>query len=168
MNTATEGRGSALMLGSRATAAIVPVAAAAWLGSRATLPNIPGWYAALQKPTLTPPNWVFGPAWTLLYSMMALAFWRILSVPPGTPGRSVAVVTFGLQLVLNGAWSWAFFAARSPALGGATIVALLLAIAVAIAAARRVDRIAALLLVPYACWVSFAAYLNAGVWWLNR
>ena len=99
---------------------------------------------------------------------MAVAAYRVLALPPGTPGRRPALAAFAVQLALNAAWSWAFFGARSPAGGLVVIAALLGAIVLTIDRFRRLDRIAAALLVPYALWVAYASYLNAGVLVLNR
>ena len=151
----------------RAALAAVPVAIVAGFASAATLPNIPGWYEGLAKPPGTPPNFVFGPAWTVLYVIMAFAFWRVLSSPPGTPFRRAAISAFLAQLALNGLWSVCFFGLRNPALGLVEIAILLAAIAATLALFRRLDGPAALALVPYAAWVVFAAYLNFGVWRLN-
>ena|ERR1700712_5032697 len=150
-----------------AIAAVVPVGIAGVLGSAATLPNIPTWYEALQKPPLTPPNTVFGPTWTVLYLLMAVAIWRVLSRPGERPGRGAAITAHFVQLVLNAAWSWAFFALHNPALGLGVIVALLVAIVTTIRLFVRIDLAAAGLLAPYLAWVAFAAYLNAGIWWFN-
>ena len=83
--------------------AALPVLATAAGGSLATRPNIPGWYAGLDKPPGTPPNGVFAPAWTLLYCLLAYIAWRLLRLPDGTPGRRTALVWFFVQLALNGA-----------------------------------------------------------------
>ncbi|QFU17830.1 TspO/MBR family protein [Microvirga thermotolerans] len=147
--------------------AVLPVAAASVLGSVATMPNIPTWYATLAKPGFTPPNWVFGPVWTLLYAMMAYALWRILALPKDRPGRRGAVAAFFVQLALNALWSWAFFGAHSPLAGLVVILALLVAIVATIRAFLPLDRAAALLLVPYLAWVAYATALNAAVWRLN-
>lgn len=151
----------------RAAAAILPVLVAAVAGSLATTPEIPGWYAGLIKPGFTPPNWVFGPAWTLLYCLMAYAVWRVLSLPGETPGRGAALKAFWVQLALNGLWSFAFFAAHSPAAGLAVIAALWLAIAATIRLFWPLDRIAGALLLPYIAWVSYASALNLAIWRLN-
>lgn len=151
----------------RAVLAALPVLVVALLGSYATMPNIPGWYAGLVKPPGTPPNWLFAPVWSLLYAAMIVAVWRILSLPPETSGRCPALALFFGQLVLNGAWSWAFFGARNPLLGLVVISALLVAIALTIRAFRGLDRIAAWLLAPYLAWVLYATWLNLGVFWLN-
>lgn len=147
--------------------AVLPVAAIGVLGTIATAPNIPTWYATLVKPGFTPPNWLFGPVWTLLYAMMAYALWRILALSGDRPGRSAAVAVFFVQLALNGLWSWAFFAAHSPLAGLVVILALIVAIVATIRAFWPLDRVAALLLVPYLAWVAYATALNAAVWQLN-
>ena len=90
----------------RFLAAVLPVAAAGMLGSIATTPNIPTWYAHLAKPGFTPPNWLVGPGWTLLYAMMAYALWRILSLPKDRPGRSGAVAVVLVNLAHNPQWGW--------------------------------------------------------------
>ena len=148
--------------------AALPVIFAGGIGNLATIPNIPTWYAGLARPPLTPPNWVFGPVWTLLYLLMAVALYRVLRLDPGTPGRGRALGVFMAQLTLNAAWSFAFFGAHSPALGLLTITPLLALIATTLVLFRPLDAIAARCLMPYAAWVSFATYLNAGFWWFNR
>ena len=135
--------------------------------SLVTQPNIPTWYATLQKPGFTPPNWAFPVAWTLLYAMMAYALWRILSLPKTQPGRTGAIVAFFVQLALNGLWSFAFFGGQSPLAGLVVIAALIVAILATIRAFWRLDRTAALLLVPYLAWVSYATLLNGTIWRLN-
>lgn len=139
---------------------------AAVIGNMATMPNLP-WYDGLAKPPLTPPNWVFSPAWTTLFILMAIAFYRVLRLDPETPGRQQAVTLYIVQLVFNVGWSYAFFAAQNPALGLSEIIPFEGLVLATIYAFWRVDRVAAWLLIPYAMWVAFATYLNAGVWWLN-
>lgn len=138
-----------------------------FIGNAATIPKIQGWYATLAKPWYNPPNWVFGPAWTLLFVLMAIAFWRILQKPPGTPGRTAAIALFGLQLVLNASWSMLFFGMESPLLGLVEIVPFWLAILATLVAFARIDRLAGWLLVPYLAWVTFAGVLNYGIVSLN-
>ena len=150
-----------------AVMAAAPIFAAGALGNYATLPNIANWYEALSKPPLTPPNWLFGPAWTFLYTLMAVAFYRVLRLDPATPGRGAAIVVFLVQLALNASWSFAFFAAHNPALGLLVIIALETLIVSTIILFWRLDRVAAYCLFPYAAWVAFAAYLNGGIWMLN-
>ena len=149
-------------------AAVAPTIIAGVLGSISTRPAIPVWYASLNKPFFTPPNWVFAPAWTILYLMMAYAFWRILILPASQPGRRAAIVAFLVQITFNALWSIAFFGLRSPAAGLAVVLVFWLAIAVTIAKFRPLDAVAAWLLAPYLAWTTFAAALNIGVFALNR
>jgi tryptophan-rich sensory protein len=151
-----------------AALAAAPSVIASTLGNFATMPNIAGWYEGLAKPTLNPPNWVFGPVWTILYILMAYAFFRILDLPANRPGRGVAILAFLLQMTLNVGWSFAFFAAHSPLAGLIVILALDAAIVATIILFARLDRVASFCLWPYAAWVAFATYLNAALWALNR
>jgi tryptophan-rich sensory protein len=128
---------------------------------------MPGaWYASLRKPDWNPPSWVFGPVWTVLYAMMAVAAWRVGR--RSGAGRGPALAWFLGQLLLNALWSWLFFGLRNPGLALAEILALWVAIVGTIAGFRGLDRVAAWLLAPYLAWVSFAAVLNGALWWLNR
>jgi tryptophan-rich sensory protein len=136
------------------------------LGQFATFPNLAPWYAGLAKPSFNPPNGVFGPVWTLLYALMALAFWRVL-ILPGQEGRKLAIALFLAQLALNVVWAFAFFAARSPLLGLIDIGPQLLLVAATLWAFWRLDRFAGLCLLPLLLWVGFAAALNFGIWRLN-
>jgi benzodiazapine receptor len=153
--------------GRTALLAAAPVLAAFLLGNVATFPNLP-WYETLAKPAFNPPNWLFGPVWTVLYVMMAVALYRVLALSPDHAGRRVAFAAFLVQIALNGGWSWAFFAAHSPAAGLATILALLAGILATLVLFWRLDRFAGALLVPYLGWVIFAAALNAAILMLNR
>lgn len=145
--------------------AIAPVLAAGVLGNLATIPNIPTWYAGLEKPAFTPPNWVFGPVWTALYIMMAYAFFRVLQ--SHAPGRTAAIIWFSLQIILNALWSWVFFEGQNP-MGGLVVILLLLVLIIGTTVAFwKVDRLAALLLVPYIGWATFAALLNLEIYRLN-
>ena len=147
--------------------AVATVAAASILGQIATYPNLTPWYATLNKPPFNPPSWVFAPVWTTLYALMALAAWRILRLSRATRGRSVALILFFVQLVLNAAWSWMFFGANSPALGLVNIAPQFLVILAAVVTFYRLDRMAGLCLLPLAVWVAFASVLNFAIWWLN-
>lgn len=142
--------------------ALVVVAAA--VGSRFR----PGeWYERLRKPSWRPPNWLFAPVWSALYLMMAVAAWLVW----GEAGAAAGAVPLALwlgQLVLNAAWSPAFFGLRRPDLGLIVIVALWLAIACTVAAFAAISAVAAWLMVPYLVWVSFATALNFAIWRLNR
>ena len=137
-------------------------------GQIATMKGLDPWYFSLKKAPLNPPPTVFPIAWTLLYGLMAWALWRLLRLRDGSAGRSAALLAFGIQLVLNALWSWAFFGAQSPLAGLLVIAALNIVILRMIVSLWQVDAPAALSQTPYALWVLFATYLNAGVWWLNR
>jgi len=147
-----------------AVLALAVVIVASLLGQSATFPNLAPWYAGLAKPWFNPPNWVFGPVWTALYVLMAFAGWRILRL---LPVRRTALVLFFGQLALNIAWSWMFFAARSPLLGLINIVPQWVLIVATITVFARLDRLAAWCLAPLAAWVGYAAILNMAIWWLN-
>src|SRR5689334_18981414 len=150
-----------------ALVAIIAVAAASIIGQIATYPSLVPWYASLTKPAFNPPNWMFGPIWTILYVLMALAVWRILLLPSGS-ARRTALILFFAQLTLNAAWSWLFFAAKSPFLGLVDIVPQLVLIVTTTVAFHRLDRLAAYCLVPLVVWVAFATVLNFSIWLLNR
>ena len=133
------------------------------LGGRATLPALAHWYPELAKPAWTPPNWVFGPVWTLLYPMLAVAGWLAWR-----EGRSRGgTLVYLLQLTLNAAWPFVFFGQQRIGWALLCIAALWLAILGTLVAFWRVSRGAAILLVPYLAWVGFAAALNAAIWWMN-
>lgn len=129
---------------------------------------MPGpWYYTLQKPPLNPPNWVFPPVWTALYALMAFAAWRVWDKSGTLRAARTPLRWFGLQLLANGLWSWCFFGLESPGLALVDIAALWPLILMTFLHFKRADRLAALCLVPYLLWVSFAAYLNIAIWWLN-
>lgn len=146
--------------------AIGLVVAVSLAGQATTSPSLTPWYAGLAKPPLNLPNWVFGPVWSALYTLMAFALWRVLRLLP-SHARRRALLLFFAQLALNATWSWMFFAARSPLLGLINIVPQWLAVAATVIAFARLDRPAAWCLVPLAAWVAYAAVLNAAIWWLN-
>jgi translocator protein len=125
-----------------------------------------GWYAELAKPAWNPPNWVFGPAWTLLYALMAVAAWRVW-LRGGWARQKVALGIFVAQWALNALWTPLFFGLQQPDWAFAEILILLLAILATIRAFWRIDRPAGLLLLPYAAWVAFATALNFAIWRLN-
>jgi translocator protein len=126
------------------------------------------WYGQLNKPWFNPPNWVFGPVWIVLYILMGVA--AFLAWQKGSDRRLVriALALFVLQLVLNALWTPLFFGWHWIGMALVEIVVLWLAILATIAAFHRVSLPAALCLYPYIGWVSFAAFLNGSLWWLNR
>lgn len=149
----------------RLAAAVLPVLAA-WGAASLGTPSGMAWYQALDKPVFTPPGWVFGPAWTVLYAIMIYVAWRLLGLAPSR-GRTRALVIFYVQLVLNAAWSFAFFYAQSPIAGLVVIAALTACVLAAIVAFRKVDRLGGMLFIPYALWLFFAGAINLGVVILN-
>jgi len=128
---------------------------------------LPGeWYRALDKPPWTPPGWVFGPAWTLLYLSMGVAAWLVWR-ERGWQRAALPLAVYGVQLVLNGLWSWLFFGLRRPDLALADIVALWAVIATTIVTFWGVRPLAGAILLPYLAWVGFATALNASIWRRN-
>ena len=150
-----------------AVIALSVVAAALVVGQIATYPNITTWYDNLIKPAFTPPNLAFAPVWTLLYALMAFALWRILMLPTQTPGRAAALAAFFVQLALNAAWPWMFFAANSTLFGLINIIPQLALIVLTTVLFFQLDKVAAWCLVPLAAWVGYATLMNAMFWWLN-
>ena len=147
---------------------IVACQCAGAIGSVFTRSAIPIWYATLEKPAFTPPNWLFAPAWTLLYILMGTAaflVWR-----KGLENRQVraALIVFLVQLILNALWSVVFFGLESPLYGLIVISILWIAILVTIIKFFRISRVASVLMWPYLLWVTFAAVLNSSIWLLNR
>lgn len=143
-------------------AAFVAPFAAGALGTIPTARAIPTWYRTLEKPSWNPPDALFGPVWTTLYALMGLAL-VLVRRADGAQRADAAQAVFGLQLALNTAWSFVFFGGRSPR-GGLVVIALLwVSILATTVAFWRVRPAAALLLLPYLGWVSFAGVLNAEI-----
>lgn len=129
--------------------------------------GMPGaWYASLQKPSWNPPSWLFGPVWSALYLMMAMAAWLVWR-RGGFAAQKKPLSWFLVQLAFNAAWTPLFFGLHRPDLALVDIVLLWLAIAATIGAFHRAHRGAAWLLAPYLAWVSFAAVLNFTLWRMN-
>lgn len=146
---------------------VVACQCAGIIGSVFTTPAIPNWYAALQKPAFTPPNWLFAPAWITLYLLMGIAAFLVWRFGLGERRVKVALVIFLVQLILNALWSVAFFGMQSPLYGFIVIVVLWLMILLTILKFARISAVATWLLVPYILWVSFASALNISIWVLN-
>ena len=135
----------------------------AGIGGLVTTPSIPNWYSGLVKPSWTPPSWVFGPVWSVLYLCMAVAAWLVWR-----KGNALVPLTFfAVQLAFNAAWSWLFFGLHSPGAALIDIVLLWIAIAATTIAFWRRSVVAGLLFLPDLAWVSFAATLNFAIWRLN-
>ncbi len=146
---------------------IIACEGAGLIGSVFTTPAIPTWYAGLQKPPFTPPNWLFAPAWITLYLLMGIAAFIIWRRGLDNRGVKIALAVFLVQLTLNTLWSVVFFGMQSPLYGVIVIVLLWTAILVTIIRFARLSAPAAWLLAPYILWVSFAAALNVSIWMLN-
>jgi tryptophan-rich sensory protein len=140
--------------------------AVAGISARWTAAEIPTWYRTLTRPAIAPPNWVFGPVWSLLYAMMAIAAWRVSLAPPSS-ARSVALTLFLVQLALNFAWSWIFFKQHALGAALAEVVVLWLVIGATTFKFSRVAPLAAWLMAPYLAWVTFASLLNGAFWRIN-
>jgi translocator protein len=141
--------------------------AVAGLGSLATIQNVDGWYATAEKAAWNPPNWIFGPVWTVLYMSMSVAAWLVWRETQKIPAIYI------VQLALNGLWTPVFFGAYpligSPALWIALVIIVGMAVTILLTMLRfwKVSRLAAWLLVPYWAWVLFATTLNAALALLN-
>jgi len=136
------------------------------LGSFFTANSVRNWYPRLRKPPGTPPSWLFGPVWTTLYVLMAIAAWLVWREYHW--GATAALLIFFAQLGLNIAWSAIFFGSRMPGVAFAEIVILWLAIAFNMLVFYWLVPASAWLLLPYWLWVTYAMYLNFGIWRLNR
>lgn len=139
---------------------------AAGIGGAVTSPQIGNWYATLSKPSWNPPNWVFGPVWSVLYLCMAVAAWLVWR-QKGLAGAGGPLTLFGVQLALNTLWSCLFFGLHSPGVAFAEIILLWVAIVATTIAFWRRSVPAGLLFVPYLVWVTFAALLNFTLWNMN-
>lgn len=145
---------------------IVLALLAGGIGSLATSSNIPTWYAGIEKPSFNPPNEVFGPVWTVLYILMGISLYLVWTANSKRP-KQRAFLVYGLQLVLNTAWSLVFFGLQAPEAALAVIVGLLASIVLTMRLFWPFSRSAVYLLIPYLAWVSFATVLNAAICILN-
>lgn len=136
------------------------------LGGLATASSVKSWYVGLNKPSLNPPGWLFGPVWTTLYLLMGISLYLVWNKAGSMPIKA-ALWIFAVQLALNLVWSILFFGMHSPLLGLIDIAILWLAIIATILAFLPISHWAAYLLLPYLAWVSFASYLNFEIWKLN-
>ena len=139
---------------------------AAIIGSVFTIPGITTWYASLNKPFFTPPDWLFAPAWTVLYILMAVALFLVWRLPKSKP-RDSAIALFAGQLIMNVLWSLGFFGFHNILLGAALILVLLALIVLTTYEFYKLSKPAAYAMVPYVLWVCFATCLNVAVFFLN-
>jgi benzodiazapine receptor len=137
------------------------------IGSVFTTSAIPTWYASLQKPAFTPPNWLFAPVWITLYLLMGIAAFIIWRKGLDEKKVRTALIIFAVQLVINILWSVVFFGLESPLSGLIVIIILWIAILITILRFAKISPAAAWIMVPYILWVSIATALNASIWALN-
>lgn len=152
----------------RLIASILICQLAGIVGSFFTVKEIDSWYAALEKPSFSPPNWLFGPAWITLYTLMGIALflvWKNKVINRKT--KKQAIMLFVIHLLVNAVWSIIFFRFHSPFYALLNIVVLLLLIIIVMAKFYRISKTAGYLLIPYLLWVSFATLLNFAIWQLN-
>ena len=144
---------------------LAAVSVAAGIGGAGTVAGVRTWYPSLDRPSWRPPDEVFAPVWTTLYAANAVSAWLVWRADPRT--SRPALTLYGGQLALNAAWPLLFFGLKRPGLALVEIVVLWVAIAATLASFARRHRVAALLLVPYLAWVTFAAALNGELWRRN-
>jgi tryptophan-rich sensory protein len=155
-------------MGMTATAGLIGFLLACFAAAATGAIFKPGaWYEGLAKPAWNPPNWLFPPAWAVLYVMMAVAAWLVWR-QAGFAGAPLALLLWGVQLVLNAAWSWIFFGMKRMDLAFIELVALWLTILATTLAFALVSATAVWLMAPYLAWVTFAGALNLKLWQLNR
>ncbi|MBU1026963.1 MAG: tryptophan-rich sensory protein [Candidatus Margulisbacteria bacterium] len=144
--------------------AFIPAA----FGQYFTLPNIPTWYATLNKPVFNPPNWIFGPVWTLLYISMGIAAYLVWQKRKENKLVKIALIIFFAQLFINGLWSLTFFGQHQLLQAFFQIIMLWFLILATIIKFYQINSLAGLILIPYLLWVSFASILNYSIWLLNK
>ncbi len=138
------------------------------IGSVFTTSSVTGWYSTIVRPELAPPNWIFGPVWTILFVLMGVALFLVWKKEDSQKKKvKAALHLFTAQLILNTLWSIIFFGFQSPGWALVEIAFLWLSILLTIIAFAPISRRAAWLLLPYLAWVSFASYLNYSIWMLN-
>ena len=145
---------------------IIGCLAVGGIGGRWTGSEIPGWYRTITKPSFNPPSWIFGPVWTTLYILMAIAAW-LVAESPDSQSRSLGLALFVFQLALNLAWSWIFFHRHAIGSAAVEVAVLWCAIGATTLVFSRVSAASAWLMAPYWAWVTFASILNAAIWRLN-
>ncbi len=141
--------------------------AAAGFGSIGMGDNIMNWYPSLNAPFFKPPNWIFGPVWSILYTLMGIAAFRVWRKGWQDQGVKVALFLYGIQLILNAFWSIIFFKFHTLGIALFEIILLELTIILTYINFKKIDKAAAYMLIPYILWVAFATILNGAFWWLN-
>ena len=153
----------------RIATVVVTCLAIGYFSGIITRESITTWYPTLIKPSFNPPNWIFAPVWSLLYAMMGVSagmIWNRMDFEKDLVKR--ALVFFAIQLGLNALWSYLFFGLHNPLLALVEIILLWLVLLETYLQFKKIDKVASMLLLPYLAWVSFAAVLNASIWWLNK
>ena len=153
---------------------VIPLIAGA-VGAFFTSESVATWFQTIEKPSFSPPNWLFGPVWTTLYVLMGISLFLVWRATSNVTNFSenirskklLAFVAFGTQLILNVLWSFLFFGLRSPQLAFVEIIILWISIAATIVIFSKISKLSALLLLPYGVWVTYASFLNLQIWLLN-
>lgn len=148
---------------------VITCLAIGFLSGQVTRDAITSWYPTIIKPSFNPPNWLFGPVWSMLYAMMGVAAGLVWSkIDSNQQVVNKALLFFGIQLALNALWSYLFFGLHNPFLAFIEIILLWLMIYETYSQFSKIDKIAGYLFIPYLAWVGFASILNGSIWWLNR
>lgn len=137
------------------------------IGAFATQASINDWYTTINKPFFNPPNWIFAPVWTILYTMMGIAAALVWHQGLAKEGVKSALIVFVVQFILNALWSTVFFGMRQPLYALFVIIALWIMLLLCIQKFMKINKTAGSLLVPYLLWISFATILNFSIYWLN-
>lgn len=157
-----------MKLGTKITVLIIVCLGIGYASSIVTQNGIETWYNTIEKPSFNPPNWLFGPVWTALYICIAVAGGIVWDKIDTNPLAKKAMIFFGIQLFLNTMWSFLFFGLKNPLIALIEIILLLLMIYETYILFAKINKTAGYLFIPYLLWVSFAMFLNASIWWLNR
>lgn len=144
----------------------LPIAVIQLISGKITVRSIP-WYETLKKGYWSPPNWVFGPIWTILYLMMAVAIWLVYHSSASRYQYRLACTVFFAQLIVNGLWSFLFFGLHMPGWALLDLFLLIILIAITIICFFNIRPLTGILLVPYLLWSMYASYLNTAIWLLN-
>jgi benzodiazapine receptor len=153
----------------RISAVVLTCLAVGYFSGMVTRSAIVAWYPTLIKPSFNPPNWIFAPVWSMLYTMMGVAaglVWNCIESEKELVKK--ALIIFAIQLALNALWSFLFFGLKNPMLAGIEIIILWLMIYETYIQFSKINKISGYLFIPYLLWVSFAAMLNGSIWWLNK